>query len=159
MTGKNYDCNEKVDWLLGIFAGIAENRADMYRLTYEEDTIQKYGTDHFSYEAAAEKVEETINDIRGEDGKDMLVRFAEFTVIESSLFGIKTYRVVSYQTPAYFMQALADLACGTSVHMVASKYESARNAFVVTYASGMKHPHWPETYYLITCGRIDDKRD
>lgn len=158
LTDINYNNNEKVSWLLGIFEQIASSRDDLYHFTYADDTLQLYGTNYFNKADAEKKLKNVRSDLAGTDKeKQQLLTFGDYRVLEGTNgFGGTVYRVGCYQTPACFMQALADLAAGTSVHKVAGKYESARNAFVVTYFSGMAHPHWPETYYLIAKGAFSN---
>lgn len=146
----NYNNNEKVDWLLGIFENIANNREDLYHFSYSDDTLELSGLNHTSRESAEQAVKK-----KKEDKSIMLQQLGDFQVIEGTNgFGKTVYKVGCYQTPAYFMQALAELAADKTFHEVASKYHDARNAFVTTYLSGMEHPHWTETYYLISKGKF-----
>jgi|GEM_PF-305879 len=152
MIGMNYDNNGKVDWLLGIFEDIADKREDLYHYTYADDTIQLSSINRLNKSNA-----EKDSDNQKAKTPPTLQRYCKFVVFEgTNLFGIKVYRAGMYQTPAYFMQTLADLAATQAIHAVADKYEEARNAFVITFLSGMEHPHWPETYYLIAKGKFSN---
>ncbi len=148
----NYNNNEKVDWLLGIFENIANGREDLYHFTYSDDTLELSGLNHSTEESA----QKATNEKKGSKSIE-LQRLGKFEAIEGTNgFGKTVWKVGCYQTPAYFMQALAELAANKTIHEVASKYHDARNAFVVTYASGMDHPHWTETYYLIAKGKFSN---
>lgn len=84
-------------------------------------------------------------------------------------YGMKQYKLC--QTPAYFMQVLAEvmaqdqwyldvfggieLGCLEAAveiigfYSLADKYESARNWVITAYASGIQHQHYTESYYII----------
>ena len=61
------------------------------------------------------------------------------------------------QTPAYFMQILAAVMSEEigyyrfAVELnIADRYESAKSAIVAAALGGVKHPHYPESYYILS---------
>lgn len=84
-------------------------------------------------------------------------------------YGMKQYKLC--QTPAYFMQVLAEVMAQDQWYLdvfggielggleaaveiigfysLADKYESARNWVITAYASGIQHQHYTESYYII----------
>lgn len=61
------------------------------------------------------------------------------------------------QTPAYFMQILAAImseeisAYRFTVELnIADRYEKAKNAIISSYLGGVEHPHYPESYYILS---------
>jgi len=99
------------------------------------------------------------NDIKGKRA-DKYCKATEY-----SRAGVqKQYKLC--QTPAYFMQVLAELMVeqGTwgfegkveqlvevvGIYSVADRYEHARNLVVVACIRGIKHQHYTESYYIIT---------
>lgn len=61
------------------------------------------------------------------------------------------------QTPAYFMQVLAAQMAGEiSVYRfvvelnIANRYESAKKAIILSAIGGLKHPHYTESYYVLS---------
>ena len=63
------------------------------------------------------------------------------------------------QTPAYFMQLLAaNMAKVIGKYRfvvelnIADRYEKAKTAIAAAALSGIDHPHYTETYYVLTTG-------
>lgn len=61
------------------------------------------------------------------------------------------------QTPSYFMQVLAAEMAGTisayrfAVELdIAARYEAAKSAIISSAIGGLAHPHYQETYYLLS---------
>lgn len=147
-TGLDYESSEKIDWMLKRFESVTDSREDLYRFTHDFNTIV-YGRGNYETE---EEAMQAAND-KMMSLRPMLQQLGEFTTASGrDAYGNRIYYEVCYQTPAYFMQTLADWLANETVYEAASKYANARNAFVVTYLSGMEHPHWTETYYLIAKG-------
>ena len=103
-------------------------------------------------------MESIKKDLVGVDGKkEQLLTFGKYRILEgTNILGSKVYRVGCYQTPACFMQILADVAATQLMHKISDKYVKALGAFGGTFVSGMEHPHWTETYYLISKGAFNN---
>lgn len=61
------------------------------------------------------------------------------------------------QSPAYFMQILAAIMASeitpyrfTVELNIADRYESAKTAIIASYIGGVEHPHYPESYYVLS---------
>jgi len=155
--GAYYDNNEKIDTLIGYFSKVADCREMLYEFTYEDNTKITVGIDRSTEEAALDQLNESRNEL-----PYALSRFAEYRVSEEiNPLGRKVYRTYCYQTPAFFMQALAYLASGQDgadiiingkIVEVAEIYYDSRNYFILTFLSGMTDPHLPQTYFLIASG-------
>lgn len=70
--------------------------------------------------------------------------------------GLNPYAYDVCQKPAYFMQLLAAMMGGEinayrfAIELnIADRYEGAKTAIVAAYLSGIEHPHYPESYYVI----------
>lgn len=70
--------------------------------------------------------------------------------------GIGGYDFDVCQTPAYFMQLIAAImgkeisAYRFAVELnIARRYETAKGAIIAAYLSGIEHPHFTESYYVI----------
>lgn len=70
--------------------------------------------------------------------------------------GFNPYAYDVCQKPAYFMQLLAAMMGGEinayrfAIELnIADRYEGAKTAIVAAYLSGIEHPHYPESYYVI----------
>ena len=158
--GINYNNNGKLGLLLDEFSSVADDRDELYVLTMEEDTLSINGSDSDTPEEALIKAQEYMS-----QHPPIFGQLGIYTSVQAkTFFGSTVYRVGCYQTPAYFMQTLAYLAAneggmdvitGGRLIPVADKYTNARNYFVLTYLSGMSHPHWCETYYLIASGAFE----
>ena len=152
MVGINYNNNEKIDWLLEKFSNVCSNRDEVYVQTYADNTLQYYGINYTDQSKASEHLNEVLQGMI-KDGAERMTLFGDFVVVEAKdLLGQTVYVAGCYQTPAFFMQALAELASTHHVHMLADRYVGSRNAFAVTFVSGMAHPHWQEAYYLLASG-------
>ena len=152
MVGINYNNNEKIDWLLEKFSNVCSNRNEVYVQTYADNTLQYYGINYTDRSKASEHLNEVLQGML-DDGAERMTLFGDFVVVEAkNVLGQTVYVAGCYQTPAFFMQALADLASTHHIHMLADRYSGSRNAFGVTFASGMAHPHWQEAYYLLASG-------
>lgn len=150
LVGMDYNPNSQMDGVLAAFQKIAPNRAALYEFTAADNTYEWLGINHFGFDAAqkdADKFERELN--------STMKQFCKVEVHSvKDGFGVSKYRAGCEQSPAYFMQVLAlvaaDGSLGTVIgNAVADKYESARNKFIVCFLSGMTHPHWTESYYLI----------
>ena len=61
------------------------------------------------------------------------------------------------QSPSYFMQLLAAQMSGEinayrfAVELnIAKRYEKAKTSIIASAIGGLAHPHWQETYYLLS---------
>ncbi len=159
MTGTNYDNNEKIETLIEYFSEISDCREKLYEFTYEKGTSTTVSTEKYSLTKAQEILEEKSGTL-----PQALERLSEYRIeTERDILGSTVYKVYCYQTPAFFMQSLAYLASGNGGYDIivggrivelADAYTDARNYFVLTFLSGMTHPHLPQTYYLIAADRF-----
>ncbi len=150
-TGLDYVSSEKVEWFLQKFELIAGSREDLYHVT---DAMNTLVMDRKAYESssdARDAINEKMATLRPE-----LSQLGKYEVITGKNWsGEREYYVGCYQTPAFFMQSLADWSADGTLQEVAAKYENVRKAFVATYLNGMEHPQWTETYYLIANGMYE----
>ena len=149
-VGIKYDNNEKVESMICAFEEVCESRDEIYKFTYEENTLELQGINRTDKKKAEEATREY------KESKPLAMqKVGDFRAIEGTNgFGKTVWRVGCYQTPAYFMQGLADLAATTTAHEMADRYTSVRNQFVSVYLSGMQHPHWVQSYYLLSNGTV-----
>jgi len=155
--GIDYNDNEKNGQLIEEFLKIAESREALYVFTYEDDSLVISGKNHSTAESAASAADKRKNKL-----PDIFGQLGDYRYIEEkTASGALVYKEGCYQTTAYFMQALAylasnegavDLIIGGRLVELADRYTDARNYFVITFLSGMSHPHWMQTYYLIASG-------
>lgn len=152
LTGYIYDDDSGTQRTLNAFSKTASGREELYVQTRKENTIH---------------IDKNPGLYKKNLDKRLLRHVKEVNVpltTGASLTGF-------YQTPAFLMQDLANLAGGKGNYpilgqSVAPKYNFAKLSFIVTSGNatfidketgkkkfktlgGMAHPHLPQTYYLI----------
>lgn len=157
LTGLSYNADENnmqacVDALGKIITTGADPRVDAYRYTCachgdgsnDTITINNMGTSESSREDAIAKIPANA------------LPYCIITRYEGSLFWGWDFHVC--QPPAYLMQLLAAFMGGEiSIYRfvvelnIADRYENAKTAIEAVGLSGIEHPHYMESYYLLAC--------
>lgn len=140
-----------LDDTVNALADIMNNRNDAYVFTCkchgdgskDNITIRNYGTSKSSREGAIAKIPSNALPycaIKRYDGK-----------------GIVGWDFTVCQKPEYFMQILASFMAGDinayrfAVELdVAKRYEKAKTAIVKSGIGGLAHPHYTESYYVLS---------
>lgn len=106
-------------------------------------TITNYGISKKSREAAIAKIPSNA------------LPYCEITRYDGGLIG--GWNFDNCQTPAYFMQILAAKMAGELTNKqfvvdinVADRYENAKLAIVKSAIGGLAHPHYTESYYILS---------
>lgn len=155
ISSYNADANNMdacVDALGGIVTAGADPRVDSYRYTCDchgdgsndTITITNYGMSADSREGAIAKIPSNA------------LPYCTITRYEGTLFWGWDFDVC--QTPAYLMQLLAAFMGGEIdiyrfvVELnIADRYENAKTAIEAAGLSGIEHPHYTESYYVLAC--------
>lgn len=168
LTGKDYNPNGITrGWAMRAFEDLASTRNDLY--VYQNLTDTEYLIAlGLNWDEAYE-----IKTYTESEYGVRIARYANVVMLQDQDVG--GYSVISKQTVAFLMAALADVAAGEEHgggrsgsplgFAVAWRYEWPRTAFILAAADnapggvgiftrtakigGMGHPHWQETYYLI----------
>ena len=140
-----------VDTIAGIIAAGADPRVDTYKYTCschgdgsnDTITITNTGMSESSRENAIAKIPANA------------LAACIITRYEGGWLGGWDFDVC--QSPAYFMQLLAAFMGGEidayrfAVELnIADRYESAKSALVSLGINGVEHPHYPETYVMLS---------
>ncbi len=136
---------------LAEIGAIVNNRNDCYIYTCDDHgngsldniTIRNYGTSSNSREAAIAKIPANA------------LPYCAITRYDGFLFAGWDFEVC--EKPEYFMQVLAAFMGGTinayrfEVELnMADRYENAKTAIVRSGLGGLEHPHYTESYYLLS---------
>lgn len=159
-----YNYNGKKSDTVKEFENVATNREDLYKYP-SEDAVLKIDGKYNTIEEANQKISELKDSYGDRIAKHCSIGISTDT---EGIFTPKTvYKIEVYQTPAFFMMTLADLAAtsegggkksGNKLgYEVAKKYDwakfnfvwSALDTVVSTPLGGMQHAHWQESYYLL----------
>lgn len=132
-------------------AAVATDRSDCYRYTCKDHgdgsndtiTIINRGMSESSREKAIAKI--PVN----------ALPYCKITRYNGGLVSGWDFEVC--QTPSYFMQLLAAQMSGEinayrfAVELnIAKRYEKAKSSIIASAIGGLAHPHWQETYYLLS---------
>lgn len=154
LTGKfdynpdTYGMERTVAALTNILSGDARVGCYKYTCRHHGDgsndtiTITNYGMSRNSRETAIAKIPQNA------------LPYCAITRYDGSWFWGWDFDVC--QTPAYFMQILAATMSGTIGYYrfvveldVADRYESAKTEIIKSALSGIEHPHYTESYYVL----------
>lgn len=158
LIGEDYNNDGGTQRTVGRFENVVSTRSGIYNYDYTDGVFEEK---KFKSSIDADNY---IADLKADQSKYRLSRFAKFDKeFESGWFSDK-YVVKKTICPAYFMQDLANAAGGAYgddliktatgyIGLAGNKYASAKRSFVASSGKavigGMEHPHMQPTYYLI----------
>ncbi len=172
LTGYDYRNDTGVNRTVNAFAGIANNRNELYVFDKSSD-----GTLSYAKHVVPGLAELDMLALKNIFNKGRLSKFCSIYTVGSwekgvKIFGWQTYYYAWHAEknicPAYLMQVLANLAGNEDVLAnvltgVNGKYAAAKGSFIlssgkVLWFGGIEHPHMQPTYYLIAHNKFRDVR-
>lgn len=146
LTGDDYNDNGGIAAALEAFRAIVSNREQLYILDTSDDGKVNIGN---KYHTTMEGAQNRLLEVQAMMDEVKLGRFITLAILTNSV-GIKHVELT--YSPAYLLQNLANMASSTGPligYDTRGKYATAVTRFVTCYVTGMTHPHFQPTYYLI----------
>jgi hypothetical protein len=155
LTGeRDYKRDAGMQNTINALADVAEDRNDCYAYTCDchgdgsrDDITASYWSQFpFNHEKVIEKIPANAR------------KYCQITLYNPELLG-EYYGFEICQTPAYYMQLMADVSANDSLinrvnfainHIISPRYKKAHKCVVSSALGGVTHPHYLETYYLLS---------